>query len=259
MSVLAACALVTAAVAGARGTWSPCGLSMLSSINRFSEAARGHRYAVTCGWFVLGAALGGLLLGTGTAVLALVGAGLPAPGVLAATAALVCLAADLRLLPLPVHPRQVDETWLRTYRPWVYGVGFGAQIGAGLATYVMTAATYLLVALAALTGSPAVALGCGLVFGVVRGLAVLLGARVATPAQLHAVLRRLEELGPASLRVAMVVQALVAVLLGGVVAAGAVLALVVSSRAVSPAGAPRPVPPPAAPRSLRRRAPARRA
>ena len=39
---------------------------------------------------------------------------------------------------LPVHYRQVNERWLDQFRPWVYGAGFGWQIGAGLATYIKT-------------------------------------------------------------------------------------------------------------------------
>ena len=40
----------------------------------------------------------------------------------------------------PFLHRQVDDDWLSAYRPWVYGVGFGWQIGAGVTTYTMTAA-----------------------------------------------------------------------------------------------------------------------
>ena len=222
--MLTTCALVTAVVAGLRGIWSPCGLSMVSSINPFSEAGRGHRYGVTCAWFVLGAVLGGLLLGAGTAVLAAFATPLPAVG---AVAAVVTLAADRQLLRLPTHPRQVEESWLRTFRPWVYGAGFGLQIGIGFATYVMTAATYLLVVLAALTGSPLVAVGCGALFGLVRGLSVLLGAWARTPEQLRVLHRRLDELAPVSLRLAMLWQAVAAVLLALVVAPGAGLLVAV--------------------------------
>ena len=82
---------------------------------------------------------------------------------LAVGACLVALAADRRLagFQLPLHPRQVNELWLTRYRRWLYAVGFGAQIGSGFATYIMTAATYLMVVLAALTGSPALALATG--------------------------------------------------------------------------------------------------
>ena len=33
---------------------------------------------------------------------------------------------------LPVHHRQVNERWLDQFRPWVYGAGFGWQIGDGV-------------------------------------------------------------------------------------------------------------------------------
>jgi hypothetical protein len=231
--VLISCALGLAVIAGLRGTWSPCGLSMVSSINPFTERARGHRYAITCAWFLLGAVAGGLALGGGAALLALV-VGVSAQTALALglVATLVTLCSDLRLggWSLPIHPRQVEESWLRTYRPWVYGVGFGAQIGVGLATYVMTAATYLVVVLAALSGSPALALLIGGVFGLVRGSAVFLGATARTPEALRVLHRRLDELGPLSLRVAVLAQAAVAVLLAadlaGPAAAVGVAALV---------------------------------
>ena len=102
--------------------------------------------------------------------------------------ALAAAGADARLfgLAVPYHRRQVNEYWLDDYRPWVYGGGFGWQIGVGFATYIMTSAIVLLVALAALTGEPLVALGLGTLFGFVRGLGVLPGARLTTPAKLAA-------------------------------------------------------------------------
>ena len=84
----------------------------------------------------------------------------------------------------PVHHRQVNERWLDQYRPWVYGAGFGWQIGTGLATYITTAAVYLMVVLGALTGRPAAALAVGTGFGLVRGLAVLLTRNLTDPAAL---------------------------------------------------------------------------
>src|SRR5262245_28638289 len=47
--------VVVAVAAAVRSTWSPCGLSMLSSITPFGERSRGHRYSVTAAWFVVGA------------------------------------------------------------------------------------------------------------------------------------------------------------------------------------------------------------
>ena len=106
----------------------------------------------------LGAVLGGATLGLGLAVLA-AGVGAPRPAATrrpgpAAVLAAVPIASDLKLggFRLPSHTRQVNESWLDQFRSWVYGGGFGWQIGVGLATYVTTSAVYLMIAMAALTG-----------------------------------------------------------------------------------------------------------
>jgi hypothetical protein len=117
---------------------------------------------------------------------------------------------------LPIHQRQVNELWLDQFRPWVYGAGFGWQIGTGVATYITTAAVYLLVVLGALSASPWVALALGAFFGVGRGLAVLLGRRIETPAQLMAFHRRFDALGPRVRRAVIAVQAIVLVALATV-------------------------------------------
>ena len=235
--------LVLAVAAGLRGTWSPCGLSMLSSITPFSERARGYRYGTTCAWFVAGSTVGGAVLGGvaalgALAVSPLVGGGL-APWLLAVgvVVALVCAASDAGIGPvrLPTLPRQVDEAWLGTYRRWIYAAGFGVQIGAGFTTYVMTAANYLVVALAVLAGSPGWALATGLVFGVTRGLVVTVGAWATTPARLRDLHRTLERWAATSLRVMVGLQAAVAVALaavaGGPVWAAAVLGLCAAAAA----------------------------
>ena len=110
----------------------------------------------------------------------------------AGVVALLAAASDTRLggFHLPFHSRQVNERWLDQFRPWVYGAGFGWQIGAGLVTYIKTAALYLMIVLAALTASPATALAIGALFGLVRGLAVLLGRGITSPATLAAFHRR---------------------------------------------------------------------
>src|SRR5688572_32921801 len=61
---------VVAGAAAIRSTWSPCGLSMLSTITPIGEAGRRHRYGSTAAWFILGATLGGATLGLGAAALA---------------------------------------------------------------------------------------------------------------------------------------------------------------------------------------------
>lgn len=226
-------ALVVAAAAAGRSTWSPCGLSMLSTITPMAERARGHRFWVTAAWFVVGATVGGACLGATAAVLA-AGVGALDPSTSATFGAVAVLAALAALVDAgafgrrpPFFRRQVDDAWLSKYRAWVYGAGFGWQIGVGLATYIMTAAVVLTVALAVLTASPAAALAIGVAFGAARGVVVLLGARLRSPAALGALHARLDALeAPVRWAVVALQAALAlgaALVAGGPVAAGAVL------------------------------------
>jgi hypothetical protein len=127
---------------------------------------------------------------------------------------------------VPYHRRQVNELWLDDYRPWVYGGGFGFQIGAGFATFIMTSALVVLVAMAALTGNPLMALALGTLFGFCRGLGVLPGARLTTPAQLADFHTRFDAKSAASRRLVIVAECFVAVAaaiaVGGLVTAAAV-------------------------------------
>jgi hypothetical protein len=201
-SLFLALGLVLAIAAAARSTWSPCGLSMLSSLTPLAESGRGHRFRTTAAWFVVGSVLGGAALGAGASPLILVvhPLGLSPTVAVALTAVLGALAVALDLelfgLRLPIHRRQVNERWLDQYRAWVYGMGFGFQIGTGLATYIMTSALYLLVALAVLSQSITAALTLGATFGLVRGLAVLLGSSITSPETLTAFHRRFSAVGP---------------------------------------------------------------
>ena len=99
MEIITVTAVLVALAAATRGVWSPCGLSMLTSINPVSERGRNHRFGVTAGWFIIGGVLGGATLGLGAAILALVvrstGIGLEAR--LATGAALAVLATLLDL------------------------------------------------------------------------------------------------------------------------------------------------------------------
>lgn len=221
-SLLVVLALVVAAAAAVRSTWSPCGVSMLSTVTPLTEAGRGRRWGPTAAWFVVGAVVGGLTLGLLAALGAVLvsAAGVAATTALgiAAVAAVVALGSDLAPfgVRLPWHGRQVNERWLDQYRAWVYGAGFGWQIGVGLATYITTAAVYLTILMAALTASPAVAVGVGAFFGLVRGLAILLGARLTDPQRLLAFHRRFEAWREPVRRVTIGVEALVALVAAGV-------------------------------------------
>lgn len=216
-TLLLVLAVALAVIVAIRSTWSPCGVSMLSTLTPMSERARGHRWWVTCVWYAIGGAAGGLALGVLVALpAAFVAAWSPPPVAVALLVTAVALAAvttDLRLTPfrLPGHTRQVDELWITTYRRWIYAAGFGAQIGFGFATVFMTGALYLLVVVMALTGDPAATVAVGALFGLVRGAAIVAGRGLHTPARLRTFHRRFEALAPASIAL-MVTTELVVIL-----------------------------------------------
>jgi hypothetical protein len=218
MFLVLACAL--AVVAAVRSTWSPCGLSMLSTLTPMAERGRGHRFWVTATWFVLGALLGGATLGAAAAAGAAVAGGIPhdLALVIAGASALVGAVVDGRLVGVrpPFFKRQLDDAWLDRYRGWVYGVGFGWQIGVGFATYIMTTAVPVTVALAVLSGRPAGAVAVGLLFGLVRGSAIAISAPATTTAALARIHRRF-----AALEVPVRQATVVALAVVGAVALGA--------------------------------------
>ena len=85
---------------------------------------------------------------------------------------------------MPGPRRQVDERWLDRYRGWVYGLGYGSQLGLAVTTVVSSAATYVALVAALESASAAdgaIILGC---FGAVRGLTPLAAARVRSQRQL---------------------------------------------------------------------------
>ena len=237
MNLVFSLGIVVALAAAARSTWSPCGLSMLSTITPITEQGRGRRYAATVPWYLLGALAGGATLGGVAALVSIpVGASaIPEMTVFAIIGlfAVVSIFSDLGVkgFRLPRHRRQVDRLWLDHYRSWVYGTGFGWQIGVGLATYIVTTAVYLTVLIAVLTGSPIQALAIGLMFGGLRGLAIFLGVRATTFEKLHALHRGLTRWEPQSRAFMFAIQAAVATLAIGEAwgtAAGAVtMALVI--------------------------------
>jgi MFS family permease len=179
---------------------------MLTSITPLGERGRASRWSITATAYLLGSLLGGLAVGllAGT-----FGSALPLhrPGVAVAGAGVVAVGALLALLvetgrlpPPPTWRRQVDEDWLHRYRGWVYGLGYGTQLGFGLVTIVTSTSLYVVLLLAVLTGSPLLGAVVGGVFGLVRALPVLGLRRVHTTAQLTAAARRVEALAPTARR-----------------------------------------------------------
>ncbi len=181
---------------------------MLTSINPLGERGKGNRWAVTASAYVLGSVLGGAAIGL---LLGLVGSLLPGPGTATLlVGAAVCLVALLSDLPGPALPggrRQVDEDWLARYRGWVYGVGYGAQLGFGAITIVTSASTYAAAALALLSGVPWTGLAIGLTFGLVRGLPILTVRSADSPERLRAAARRLSVLAAPARRAVVTVLA----------------------------------------------------
>ena len=179
---------------------------MLTSISPLGERARGNRFSVTAGAHIVGSALGGAAVG---AVAGALGWALLAPVdgptawalalTLVAVAAFVAIAAD-RWWGVPTIHRQVDERWIGAYRGWVYGAGYGLQLGAGVVTIVPSAITYAAIGAAAATGSPVAGALVGTAFGAARGLGVLLGGQVHTTEQLARLHRRVVAAGPLAAR-----------------------------------------------------------
>lgn len=171
---------------------------MLSSISPLGERARASRWWLTTTVYVLASTLAGAALGT---LLGAVGSlapddwrGSPFALVGAAVVVLAGLALDLRVggLTLPSWRRQVDERWLGTYRGWVTGIGFGAQLGLGLVTIITSSTTYAVLVLELLSGRWWAGALIGGTFGLVRALPLLLTATVRGPAQLHSLFRGVE-------------------------------------------------------------------
>ena len=168
---------------------------MLTSINPLGERIRGNRWIITVGWLTLGGILGGALFGavTGSIGVLVAGSLSEATRLWILVAALVGAAAwDLLDRDFPSR-RQVDENWLTMYRSWVYGFGYGIQLGVGLATVVHTALVPVMMVSMLLVDSVLVATVIGVVFGATRGFTVLLSAAVRTPDDLRALHRRIDE------------------------------------------------------------------
>lgn len=172
---------------------------MLSSITPLGERGRGSVWGVTVACFALASTIAGLALGwalgsLGSLILEGV-SGDARIGILAIALA-IGLALDLGFggLRLPTVRRQVNENWLGAYRGWVYGAGFGFQLGLGAVTIVTTSAVYLTLLAALLAADPTAGALIGGAFGLIRGLAVLPAWRVRSPERLFGFNSRVERM-----------------------------------------------------------------
>jgi hypothetical protein len=170
---------------------------MLASITPLGERGRQSTWGVTVIAFLLGAIAGGVAIGAlagGAGALALPSStGIHGRLAAIAIAAAAAVALDAFRDPAPGPRRQVNERWMDQFRGWIYGAGYGAQLGLGVTTVVSSAATYVALIAAFLGRSVATGVLIGGCFGLVRGLTPLAAARVRVPGQLisfHAALDR---------------------------------------------------------------------
>src|SRR3954454_22496177 len=159
---------------------------MLASITPLGERGRGASWRRTVTAYVMASIVGGAAVGALLGALGqllhvqhtrwtLVGA-----GVLALAAAALDLAGRL-----PTVRRQVDETWMTRYRDWVYGAGFGLQLGAGAMTIVTSASLYLTWIVELLTADPLLGAVVGGAFGLSRAAPLLGTAHIGTAERLR--------------------------------------------------------------------------
>ena len=173
---------------------------MLASINPLGERARNNRWGVTAAWYTVGSiaggsAFGGALGSIGWAIgveRSSTRAG--AVAVVVAAVATLCAEVVWRRRRVPGLRRQVNEQWLDEYRSWVYGGGFGAQLGIGVVTVVTTWSVYLMWALALLSGSPLGGAVIGAAFGAARAVPIVAVRRAHDGAALRTLFRRLHRL-----------------------------------------------------------------
>jgi sulfite exporter TauE/SafE len=186
---------------------------MLGSITPLGERGRGSRWGITVSAYIAGSAAGGAALGL---LLGWAGSPLDLSANLRLAILGVAIAAgvafDLHLggLRLPSIHRQVDETWRASYRGWVWGLTFGAQLALGVITVVTTAMVYVTWLAALLTGSAAAGALVGLAFGLARALPILSVAHVRTSGQLLGVDRTLQRLAAPARRLTVAAGASIA-------------------------------------------------
>ena len=160
---------------------------MLTSISPLGERARGNSWSLTVAWLGVGAVGGGAALGAALGALGQASAAVldgSIPLVLLAGSCAAAAAWDLSGRRFPGR-RQVNEDWLVAYRSWVYGTGFGLQLGAAVLTVVNTALVPLFMLAALLAGDMTAGLVMGAVFGAARAASLLVARRVRTPDDLR--------------------------------------------------------------------------
>jgi hypothetical protein len=183
LSALDAALFLLAVLAGVTGTWSPCGLSTIETL-RAGGVHRGGRLMslATTLAFALGALAGAVstfgLLGLLGAVAHAGADGLgPALALVIAAVAAALEASGRRVFPQV--RRQVPEPWRRRMPVGVAAALYGALLGLGFTTFVMSFAVWALAGMSVALGSVRVGVLIGLGFGLGRAVPVVVLAPIA--------------------------------------------------------------------------------
>lgn len=197
---------------------------MLSSIHPLGERSRGNSFNLTASAFVIGSIIGGalvgLILGAGGWMLRVAftaaGSSIDQSTSLLAVAVVgvVALGYEASGRSIPSVHRQVNEDWLAEFRGWVYGIGFGFQLGAGITTFITAAAILVWLAAMVLAGSLNSAVLIGATFGLARGLSILPARAIDSPEQLVQFHRMLHRSAPRVQRLGSAVLVVVTVTAG---------------------------------------------
>jgi hypothetical protein len=179
--VLDAVVVAAALVAGVTGAWSPCGFSMVDTLAPAGYAGRLATTLAACATFSIGAVAGGVATFGGLAALGhALGAGGTAATAVAAAVALAAAAGEARGARIvPQVRRQVPESWRRVLPvPLAAGL-YGALLGLGFTTFILTFAVWALAGVSIALGDPQLGVLVGVAFGVGRLLPVVALAPVA--------------------------------------------------------------------------------
>jgi hypothetical protein len=175
-------ALAAAAVLiGLTGTWSPCGFSMIDTIGPGGHTG-GRRTALAASLtFVPGALAGGVLtFGTLAALGGLVhGAGRIAYLVAAAIAVVAALAEARGTPIMPQIRRQLPEHWRRVLPMPVAAALYGALLGLGFTTFVLSFGVWALAGISLAVGDPNTGLVVGAAFGIGRAVPIAVLAPIS--------------------------------------------------------------------------------
>ncbi|MGI8631021.1 MAG: hypothetical protein ACR2NA_00500 [Solirubrobacterales bacterium] len=174
---------VAALAAGATGTWSPCGFSMVHTLGPTGHTGGPRTTVAAVATFTVGALVGGVAT---FGALSLLGAalhdarGAGTGAVVAAVVAGIAALAELRGVRIvPQIRRQVPEHWRRVMPMPVASGLYGVLLGLGFTTFVLTFAVWALAGVAIALGNPLAGLVLGVAFGVGRALPVAVIAPLA--------------------------------------------------------------------------------